>query len=101
MIVAGKTESRIWMSPRHLWNYYMRAQKKGRPLPIAHVLGHHPGFYLDPSAVKHAVGGKMIIDATRPVSRPFSERINIPAEVMGRIDLKNYITPIDLKQKRN
>ena len=86
----------------------MRAQEKGEPLAIAHVLvdddvdpfnerevlwamatrvqpdldiniiKNARGGTLDPSAVKHAVGGKMIIDATRPVSRPFSERINIP-----------------------
>jgi len=71
-----------------LWAMATRVQ----PDLDINIIKNARGGTLDPSAVKHAVGGKMIIDATRPVTRPFSERINIPADVMNRIDLKDYIS---------
>jgi len=37
------------------------------------------------------MGSKMIIDATKPVGRPFAKRINVPNEVMTRIKLKDWI----------
>jgi hypothetical protein len=37
------------------------------------------------------MGAKMIIDATRPVRRPFEARIEIPAEAMGRVQLERLI----------
>ena len=49
------------------------------------------GGALDPSAYIHAVGDKMLIDATKPISRPYSERIKIPQEVMDRIKLEDWI----------
>ena len=55
------------------------------------IIKNARGGALDPSAVQHAVGGKMIVDATRPVARPFAERIKIPDDVMDRIALKDYI----------
>ncbi|MDK2917513.1 MAG: hypothetical protein PWQ37_246 [Candidatus Petromonas sp.] len=42
------------------------------------------GGSLDPSSIIHAVGDKMIIDATKPVSRPYPERIKVPDDVMNR-----------------
>ena len=36
----------IYMSPRHLWSYFAAAENQDRSLPIAVVLGHHPGFHL-------------------------------------------------------
>ncbi|MCL5935615.1 MAG: UbiD family decarboxylase, partial [Firmicutes bacterium] len=50
-MVRHKDELGIWMSPRHLRNYWTRAAKKGEPLPVAHVVGHHPGFYLGTEAL--------------------------------------------------
>lgn len=41
-----RTHLGLWMSPRHLWSYFMAAEEKGRSLPIALVLGHHPAFLL-------------------------------------------------------
>jgi len=87
MIVIGKNESRIWMSPRHLWNYYMRAQEKGESLPIAHVLGHHPGFYLGSEAISsmdvdeyETIGG-VIGEPLRLVpSEMYGDRLMVPAD---------------------
>ena len=70
-----------------LWAMATRVQ----PDMDINLIKNARGGALDPSAVKHAVGGKMIIDATRPVARLFAERIKIPDEVMDRIDLKDYI----------
>ena len=36
----------LWMSPRHLWSIFARAEKAGHNLPVAVVLGYHPAFYL-------------------------------------------------------
>jgi hypothetical protein len=34
----------------------------------------------------------MIIDATRPVRRPFAERIEVPAEVLERMPWEDFIS---------
>ncbi|MCL5935616.1 MAG: UbiD family decarboxylase, partial [Firmicutes bacterium] len=47
------------------------------------------GGTLDPSATRHGVGSKLIIDATKPFKRAFAERIRVPAEVAGRIRLED------------
>jgi hypothetical protein len=33
---------------------------------------------------------KMIIDATRPMRRPFSSRLDVPAEVRARFPIDKY-----------
>jgi 3-polyprenyl-4-hydroxybenzoate decarboxylase len=52
------------------------------------------GGSLDPSSTIHAVGDKMLIDATKPVSRPYAERIKVPQEVMDRIKLDEWIQEV-------
>ncbi len=60
---------------------------------IANIMGAH----LNPSAygeVRHQHGGmnsKLIIDATRPATLPFAERIKPPAEAWARIRLEDYL----------
>ena len=87
MIIAGKNESRIWMSPRHLWNYFMRAQERGESLPIAHVLGHHPGFFLGSESIlpmstdEYEVIGGLLQEPLRLVpSETYGERLMVPAD---------------------
>ncbi len=46
MWVKSPKETGISIAPRHLWDYYVRYEKKNQPMPIAVVLGHHPSFYL-------------------------------------------------------
>lgn len=98
MIIAGKDESRIWMSPRHLWNYYMRAQEKGQPLPIAHVLGHHPGFFLGSEALvsmetdEYEVIGGVLGEPLRLVpSEAYGNRLLVPAD--AEIVVEGEIVP--------
>lgn len=45
-MVIDRNHLGIWMSPRHLWTYFMAAEEEGKSLPIAIVLGHHPAFFL-------------------------------------------------------
>jgi 2,5-furandicarboxylate decarboxylase 1 len=36
----------IYMSPRHLWSYFSKAESQGKNIPIGVVLGHHPAFHI-------------------------------------------------------
>lgn len=36
----------IYMSPRHLWSYFSKAESEGKNLPVGVVLGHHPSFHI-------------------------------------------------------
>ena len=46
---------------------------------------------LDPSLIYDTKGAKMIIDATKPVDRPFSTRLNVPDEALERIRPEDFI----------
>jgi len=98
MIIAGKDESRIWMSPRHLWNYFVRAEERGEPLPIAHVLGHHPGFFLGSESIlpittdEYEVIGGILQEPLRLVpSETYGERLMVPAD--AEIVIEGEILP--------
>jgi len=51
------------------------------------------GNALDPSQVHDTAGAKMIIDATKPLDRPFESRIAVPEEALARVDLDRLIPP--------
>lgn len=53
------------------------------------VIKNVKGSTLDPSQTDDILTAKMIIDATRPVQRPFASRIRVPERVMARIDLES------------
>lgn len=98
MLIAGKDESRIWMSPRHLWNYFMRAQEKGEPLPIAHVLGHHPCFFLGAESIlsmdtdEYEVIGGLLNEPLRLVpSETYGDKLMVPAD--AEIIIEGEILP--------
>lgn len=55
------------------------------------VIKNVKGNALDPSQRDDIMGAKMIVDATRPVSRPFESRIEVPQEAMARIKLERYV----------
>ncbi len=50
------------------------------------VIKNVKGNTLDPSQRDDIMGAKMIIDATKPVRRPFEARIEIPADAMARVE---------------
>jgi UbiD family decarboxylase len=49
------------------------------------------GSALDPSQRDETYGAKMIVDATRPLDRPFEARIEVPQDALERIDLERVI----------
>jgi UbiD family decarboxylase len=62
------------------------------------IIKNVKGSTLDPSQRDDIMGAKMIIDATRPVRRPFESRIEVPAEAMRRVALERLIPPDQLKR---
>jgi 2,5-furandicarboxylate decarboxylase 1 len=77
----------IWMSPRHLWSYFMTAEELGRSLPIAVVLGHHPSFFLVGAGLtkmdqdEYRVAGGVMGESVRLVdSEIFGEDLLVPAD---------------------
>lgn len=55
------------------------------------IIKNVKGATLDPSQTDDIMGAKMIIDATRPVRRPFEARIEVPREVVQETDLTALI----------
>jgi UbiD family decarboxylase len=49
------------------------------------ILKNLKGNVLDPSLKGNILTAKMIIDATRPVERPYAERIKVPDEALERV----------------
>jgi 2,5-furandicarboxylate decarboxylase 1 len=63
------------------------------------VIRNCKGNTLDPSQEDDVMSAKMIIDATKPVSRPYEERVRVPAAALERIDLDAYLSPRSLSTK--
>ncbi len=55
------------------------------------IIKNVKGATLDPSQTDDIMGAKMIIDATRPVRRPFEARIEVPRDVVDATDLEGLI----------
>ncbi len=55
------------------------------------IIKNVKGASLDPSQTDDIMGAKMIIDATRPVRRPFEARIEVPRDVVDATDLGDLI----------
>jgi 2,5-furandicarboxylate decarboxylase 1 len=45
---------------------------------------------LDPSQTDDIITAKMIIDATKPMRRPWATRLEVPAEVRARFPIEKY-----------
>lgn len=50
------------------------------------ILKNIKGSALDPSLKGNIMTAKMIIDATRPLERPFAKRLEIPADALDRME---------------
>ncbi len=55
------------------------------------IIRNVKGNTLDPSQTDDIMGAKMIIDATRPVRRPFEARIEVPRDVVRATNLSRLI----------
>ncbi len=56
------------------------------------IIRNIKGSMLDPSLVHDVRGSKMIIDATKPVDRPFARRLNVPDEALARTRLGDFLS---------
>jgi 2,5-furandicarboxylate decarboxylase 1 len=57
------------------------------------VIRNCKGNTLDPSQEDDVMSAKMIVDATKPVHRPYEERVRVPRAALERIDLDEYLAP--------
>ena len=55
------------------------------------IVKNSKGNTLDPSQTDNIMTAKMIIDATRPVQRPFAARVAVPKDALDRVSLKEFI----------
>ena len=69
-----------------LWAVATRVQADQDVDMIKNVKGNT----LDPSQTDPIMTTKMIVDATRPIQRPFSERIQVPQEAKDRVPLAEW-----------
>lgn len=77
----------IYMSPRHLWSYFVEAESANKNLPIAVVLGHHPAFHMTGALLtplerdEYEVAGSFLGESIRVTpSLCFGEDLYIPAD---------------------
>lgn len=56
------------------------------------ILKNVKGNTLDPSQTDDIMTAKMIIDATRPVRRPFAHRLEVPKEARNRFPVERYLS---------
>jgi UbiD family decarboxylase len=55
------------------------------------IIKNVKGNTLDPSQTDPIMTTKMIVDATKPVQRPFSERILVPDEAKARVPIAEFV----------
>jgi 3-polyprenyl-4-hydroxybenzoate decarboxylase len=55
------------------------------------IIKNAKGNTLDPSQTDPIMTTKMIVDATKPVQRPFSERIVVPKDAQDRVPIADYV----------
>lgn len=87
MWVKSAKETGISIAPRHLWDYYLRYEKRGQPMPVAVILGHHPAFCLGSMAGvplevdEYEVIGGLLGEPLRLVeSESFGPELLVPAD---------------------
>jgi 2,5-furandicarboxylate decarboxylase 1 len=94
MAIVVDDDVDIYREDEVLWAIATHCEADRDLTVIANAMGAH----LNPAAygeIRHQHGSmnsKLIIDATRPATLPFAERIKPPAEAWSRIRLEDYIS---------
>jgi 2,5-furandicarboxylate decarboxylase 1 len=86
-VVVVDSDIDVYREEEVLWAVATRVQAD----QDVDIIKNVKGATLDPSQVDDIMGAKMIVDATRPVRRPFETRIEVPREVVARTDLNKLI----------
>ncbi len=83
----------IHISPRQLWGFQRTAEERGEDLPVALVLGHHPGFNLAAASLtvmsvdEYHVAGALLggpVDVVPSVS--YGDALMVPAQAEAVIE---------------
>lgn len=61
------------------------------------IIKNVKGNTLDPSQQDDIMTDKLLIDATMPVGKPFSERVRVPAEALQKFPLEQYVSSDQLE----
>ena len=77
----------IYMSPRHLWSYFSKAESQRKNIPIGVVLGHHPAFHITGALLtpmnedEYDAAGGVLGEPLRLVpSEAYGEELLVPAD---------------------
>lgn len=86
-VVVVDSDVNIYNEEEVLWAIATRVQADQDVDIIKNVKGNT----LDPSQTDNIMTAKMIIDATRPLQRPFEARVEVPKTVMAKTRLEDFI----------
>ena len=86
----------MFFERRHLWDYYVRAERRNEALPVACVVGHHPAYYLGNCILNgiaddeyESIGGLMGEPLRVVASETFGDELLVPADaemvIEGRV----------------
>lgn len=87
-VVVVDADINIYNEEEVLWATATRVQADQDVDIIKNVKGNT----LDPSQTDNIMTAKMIIDATRPLQRPFEARVALPKAAMEKIRLEDFIS---------
>lgn len=87
-VVVVDADINIYNEEEVLWATATRVQADQDVDVIKNVKGNT----LDPSQTDNIMTAKMIIDATRPLQRPFEARVALPKAAMDKICLEDFIS---------
>jgi len=87
-VVVVDADVNIYNEEEVLWAVATRVQADQDVDIIKNVKGNT----LDPSQTDNIMTAKMIIDATRPVQRPFEARVTVPETAMKNTQLEDFIS---------
>ena len=93
-VVVVDADINIYNEEEVMWAVATRVQADQDVDIIKNVKGNT----LDPSQTDDIMTAKMIIDATRPVQRPFAARVEVPREALSRVRLEDFISRADLER---
>ncbi|HLY67881.1 MAG TPA: UbiD family decarboxylase [Chloroflexota bacterium] len=96
-VVVVDSDIDVFRENEVLWAMATRVQADQDVDIIKNVKGNA----LDPSQTDDILSSKMIIDATKPVRRPFEARLDIPEDALARTDLNTLIPPDQLGRIRD
>jgi UbiD family decarboxylase len=86
-VVVVDADINVYREEEVLWAVATRVQAD----QDVDIIKNVKGATLDPSQTDDILSAKMIIDATRPVRRPFETRIEVPADAVAAVDLQRLV----------